>query len=279
MLILGAMAPGLALGQAKLESPANGGLTSGIGQIRGWRCDPPDNGLIRIVIDGSIQVDAPYGSGRADTEGVCGDKNNGWGTTFNFNTIGEGEHTLTASADGEEFGSATFSVGRPSDENYLRGAPLTYYILPDFPDQDSATVVRWQESEQNFMIVESPTGVVPEAGTWRENAINFEVCWNVSNDRSRITANGSDCEDGASLRIQGQGETAGGLECVLAIVTSEEIPIRGGLFAYTLIDTVGDDSVSTTYGRFTEEDEANGVAIITSATVNQCTVEFRNEPD
>jgi hypothetical protein len=278
LLVLGAGAPLTVLAQARLESPSDGGNASGIGLIRGWRCEEPANGLIQLVIDGSIMVDAPYGSARGDTQEACGDKDNGWGTTFNFNTIGEGEHTITASADGEQFDSATFNVGKPSDENYLRGAPLTYYILPDFPGRDDATVIQWQESDQNFIIVETPSGVVPEGGTWKNSEGNdFDVCWEVSDDGKRITSDDSDCDDGRSLVISGKGTTAGGLGCQLGLATSADIPIQGGLFVYTFVDPVGVDSIGTIVGRFTNETNARGVTVITSVTINECTVEYTNK--
>jgi hypothetical protein len=263
-------------GQARLESPANGGKTSGIGQIRGWRCEAPANGLIQIVIDGSIMVDAPYGSGRNDTEETCGDKDNGWGTTFNFNTIGEGEHTITASADGEQFGSATFSVGRPSEENYLRGAPGTFYQLSDFPEQGLSTVVTWQESEQNFMIVQRPSGVVPDGGTWKNQGEDFNVCWQVSNDGRKLTSEGSGCENGSSLRLNASGRTPGGLGCQIALDVSEDIEIVGGLFAYTFRESLSIDAIISIQARFDDQTNATGAAAEISSTVNACIVDFTN---
>lgn len=270
--------PQSALGQANLESPPNGGFVSGVGLIRGWRCDAPSSGVIDLVIDGSLELKAPYGSIRADTEGTCGDTDNGWGATFNFNLVGAGEHTITASADGEQFKSTTFRVGRPTDEDFLRGAPSTYYIVPDFPEDGTATAIRWEQVQQNFMIVEDGNNeVVPEGGTWMNSeGDEFEVCWNVSDDGTKLTSQGSACEEGVSLLLKATGRTNAGLNCAVALATTADIEIQSGLFVYTIVDPVGVDTVSTIVGRFIDETSARGAADSTSDTVNSCTVDYTN---
>ena len=45
-------------------------------------------------------------SGRIRLE-VCGDSNNGFGLLFNWNLLGNGDHTIRALADGVELGRAT----------------------------------------------------------------------------------------------------------------------------------------------------------------------------
>ena len=278
LLTLIICAPLPAWAQGAVGSPANGSTVSGIGLIRGYECTPPTSGLINLVIDGNIQFDAAYGTAREDTAEICdGQTDSGWGATFNYNLLGEGEHTLTAFSDGEEIGSTEFTVGRPSDEEFLRGAPLTYYILPDFPDVDSATVLQWQEAEQNFMVVESSSGVVPEAGTWSNSEEgSFDVCWNVSSNGGFLTSVGSDCEDGAALRLEGTGLTDNGLECSYILVSTIEIPITFGLFILTVIDTIGIDGISNIVGKFTDTTNAIGRSVASSVTVDSCRVEFTN---
>ena len=67
-----------ALGQTKgsLENPAQDSYMSGIYLFSGWACDAE---LIEIVIDGGSGLKAAYGTGRGDTESVCGDSDNGFG--------------------------------------------------------------------------------------------------------------------------------------------------------------------------------------------------------
>ena len=54
--------------------------------------------------------EAGYGTERPDTEGVCGDTDNGFGLLFNWNRLGAGQHTVRAYVDGEEFAHSTFNV-------------------------------------------------------------------------------------------------------------------------------------------------------------------------
>lgn len=268
-------------GQANLENPADGGKISGIGVISGWRCEPPADGLIQILIDNDVTMEAPYGSGRADTEGVCGDTDNGWGATFNFGLIGDGEHTISVSADGEQFGSATFTVGMPGEDSWLEGAPSAYHYLSEFPDADSATVVQWQQSLQNFVIVDSFSGVVPQGGTWRTSGDNYEICWHVADDGSKFTKVGSDCDALWALRIQGEGLDAHGQPCVVDTGEIGDIPILDGVFVWTFFNqNVGEEEViSSTYAVFTSGTEAFGSSIAFELGSGGCTLEFSNTLD
>ena len=85
------MSPSSLWAQALLEEPGSGSFQSGISLIRGWRCE---EALIEVVIDNLPPLMAAYGTTRGDTVGVCGDDDNGWGLTFNWNLIGAGQHTL-----------------------------------------------------------------------------------------------------------------------------------------------------------------------------------------
>lgn len=132
-----------------LENPASGLFASGIGLISGWVCTA---GRVTLQIDGSTTVQAAYGTPRADTIPACGDDgNNGFGFLINWNLLGNGTHTIVALADGVEFGRATFTVATLGQE-FLRGASGRY-SLPNFPTPGRNTLVEWQESLQNFVIV------------------------------------------------------------------------------------------------------------------------------
>ena len=127
-----------------LENPQPGSFTSGIGTISGWVCLA---NRIDLQVDGSITVQAPYGSLRGDTQGVCGDTNNGFGYLVNWSGLGPGQHTLVALADGVEFARATFTIstfGVP----FVTGASGTYTV----PFNGRNVTIQWQESLQNFII-------------------------------------------------------------------------------------------------------------------------------
>lgn len=67
---------------AALENPQPGSFQSGIGLISGWVCTA---NRIDIEIDGTITVQAAYGTVRGDTISVCGDTDNGFGLLVNWN--------------------------------------------------------------------------------------------------------------------------------------------------------------------------------------------------
>lgn len=131
-----------------LEIPRNGSFQSGIGLFSGWVCEAQ---TVEIEIDGTVTLEAAYGTSRGDTAGRCGDSNNGFGLLFNWNLLGDGPHTVRALADGREFGRARFTVTTLGRES-LAGVSGTY-TLPNFPEQGKNVIVQWQQASQNFVIV------------------------------------------------------------------------------------------------------------------------------
>ena len=147
-----------------LENPKPGSFQSGIGVISGWVCDA---GRIEIEFnnDTTNRWQAGYGTRRTDTQGICGDTNNGFGLLFNWNLLGNGTHTVRVLADGVEFANATVTVTTLGQE-VLRGASKAV-TLPDFPSVGTDSVLQWQEAQQNFVItIAAPTqrlvGVYPD---------------------------------------------------------------------------------------------------------------------
>jgi hypothetical protein len=133
---------------ATLESPQQDSFESGIGLIRGWVCDAT---TVEVQIDDLPRYQVAYGTARGDTQEACGDSNNGFGFTFNWNLLGTGSHTLRAFADNAEFANVTFTVTTLGAQ-YLQGVSGEY-DLADFPTAGKTTTVRWAEPHQNFVIV------------------------------------------------------------------------------------------------------------------------------
>ena len=130
-----------------LENPSNGSFQSGGGLFAGWVCDAQ---TVEIEIDGAATFEAAYGTARGDTIGICGDANNGFALLTNWNLIGDGTHTVRALADGQQFGTATFTITTLGTE-FLSGASGSY-SLPNFPQVGTNVLIEWQQESQNFVI-------------------------------------------------------------------------------------------------------------------------------
>ncbi len=149
--------------RTNLESPYQGSFESGIGLIRGWVCQA---NTVEVQIDGGERQRVAYGTTRKDTVEVCGDDNNGFGYTYNWNVLSTGEHTLRAFADNREFANVTFNV-TALGVDFLRGASGEY-TLPNFPQGGDQVTVRWSEPHQNFVIAGAslnPASVQPTAAS------------------------------------------------------------------------------------------------------------------
>ena len=173
-----------------LENPQPGSFQSGVGVISGWVCEAE---RIDIVFNPGTATEetwrAGYRTTREDTESVCNDINNGFGLLFNWNRLDDGQHTVSARADGVEFGSATFTVTTFGEE-FLTGVEKRAR-LKDFPDTGTDLVVAWQQSLQNFVIlgaapVEPPQYADPVRVTGplgrNEHGEHFAETWATSGD-------------------------------------------------------------------------------------------------
>ena len=131
-----------------LENPRAGSHQSGVGVISGWVCEAD---TVQIEIN-DVPYPVPYGTARLDTEDACGDVDNGFGLLFNWNLLGDGEHAVVAVVDGVELDRATITVTTLGEEfpEGLEGE----YVLEGFPDPDTSVVIRWEESLQNFVVIE-----------------------------------------------------------------------------------------------------------------------------
>ena len=92
------------------------------------------------------------GTGRVDTQGTCGDTDNGYGLLVNWNLLGDGPHSVRVLADGVEVGRSTFTVATLGLGEFPRGLGGTF-ILSGFPQAGRSTQIQWQENIQNFAII------------------------------------------------------------------------------------------------------------------------------
>ncbi len=147
----------LAVAQTALENPQPNSFQSGIGVISGWVCEAE---RIEIVFDPGTATEetwrAGYKTTREDTEYtpegevLCGDTDNGFGLLYNWNRLDDGVHTVSARADGVEFGRATFTVTTLGKD--FRDDVSGEFVVEDFPVEGSDVTLIWQQSLQNFVI-------------------------------------------------------------------------------------------------------------------------------
>ena len=147
------LVPSLVHAQSALETPANGDKLSGIGVIRGWKCEATGDITVRFNDDEALTLTMVYGSERPDTD-FCGDTNNGFVAIWNWAILDDGEHTAVAYDNGEEFARSTFTV-TTAGVPYLTDAPDTCVTVNDFPSTGETTYLEWNTSTQHFEMVES----------------------------------------------------------------------------------------------------------------------------
>ena len=138
-----------------LENPGPDSSQSGVGALWGWVCGAE---LVEIETEqGDVaQYVAAYGMERLDTLGPCGDVDNGFELLFNWNRLGDGDHMVTALADGIVLGRATVrvtTVGEGDQQEFLRGVEGEC-VAEDFPYMGQSTRLEWQQESQNFVITD-----------------------------------------------------------------------------------------------------------------------------
>ena len=132
-----------------LENPGHNSFQSGVRVISGWVCDAD---TVELAIGTAGRQGAAYGTERLDTLGVCGDTDNGFGLLFNWNLLGDGEHTVVAWVDGIELGRATVRVTTLGAE-FLRDVEGEC-VVEDFPMPGETVLLEWQQNSQNFVITD-----------------------------------------------------------------------------------------------------------------------------
>lgn len=150
--------------QFNLENPQSGSTQSGISLVSGWKCS---GGTITVQFDDWPPEIAAYGTSRPDTQGACGDTDNGFGDLFNFNRLGDGIHTVRLFDNGQLFASTTFVVQTLGQE-FLQIGPGPLITIRGFPSAGKHFSSVWQESKQEFTITYFgvPTSLTSLLGSW-----------------------------------------------------------------------------------------------------------------
>lgn len=137
---------------AVLENPRPGVYYSGIGFVSGWKCSAVD---LTARVNGGRSFPVLYGNERKDTQGLCGDINNGFLIPgLNWAIWGEGTHTIVVYDQEEEFARATFTT-RTAGEEFVEGVSRRITIF-GFPTTLERTDFVWNESSQHFEMIGGP---------------------------------------------------------------------------------------------------------------------------
>ena len=148
-----------------LENPGPHSFQSGIGVLSGWVCEAEEIVIELTSEAGEVgRFEAGYGTERLDTQGECGDTDNGFGLLFNWNLLGDGTHSVVARVDGLEWSRTTVTVTTLGEE-FVRGAEGAC-LVSDFPLAGETAMLTWQQNSQNFVIAEgtAPAGTTNRAG-------------------------------------------------------------------------------------------------------------------
>ena len=145
------LAPSLAH-SATLETPGNGDSLSGIGVVRGWKCEA--NGPLTVRFDGGSPIPLAYGNERADVQstGACPGSAVGFVSVWNYGVLTTGEHTAVVYDNGVEFARSTFSVVQAGAE-YLTDA-AGECLIQDFPEVDTNALFSWNTGTQHLELID-----------------------------------------------------------------------------------------------------------------------------
>ena len=135
-----------------LEIPGDDSYQSGVGMVSGWLCDA-DRVFIQFDDDPQKRFEASYGTERRDTQEACGDTDNSFGMVFNWNLLGDGEHSIAVYVNSEQeaWKTATFTVTTLGVE-FLRDAADATCTVPDWPSPGEDVTMQWQQPLQNYVI-------------------------------------------------------------------------------------------------------------------------------
>lgn len=161
-----------------LEEPTNASSATGVSNIRGWAVSSSGINRLELFINGNFISEIPYGGNRGDVEGAFPDItdsiNSGFGQTFNYGLLGQGEHSMTVRAyanNGELiektslFEVVSFRESFIAAEGYPDLSEAQVFLdqntgkitIANVVLEDGSTydvVLQWRKATQGFEIVE-----------------------------------------------------------------------------------------------------------------------------
>ena len=148
---------------AAFGNPAPNSPQSGVSVLSGWVCEAERVEIEFETPGGASQTWIPAtGTSRPDTAVACGPRttDTGYGLLFNWNHLGDGQHTVRVIMDDVMLAERQITVttlGDHPDQEFRRDLAATTDI-PDFPSEGETTTLRWQTARQNFVIAHGAGG-------------------------------------------------------------------------------------------------------------------------
>jgi hypothetical protein len=231
LLLASVLWSGTAAALGTLDNPQPGAVASGISAISGWHCEAS---RIDIQFDGNLTFSAGARTNRPDTQSTCGRSDTGYSLLLNWNNLGSGTHTVLALADGIEFARATFTVTTLGAE-FLTGKTGSAR-LDNFPDAGKGVLLQWQQSLQNFAIVQAFNGAPSLSDVWYGSDLeNRSNCTFPQNNGARGTYSTYNIREGSgSISIVQFGVT--GLSCTYSGAYSQSGNLRQASGSFSCSD-------------------------------------------
>ena len=155
--------------KGEIENPQPDSHVSGVSVISGWLCRRSSRIMVQFNRSWKHRYWFSGGTARKDTKEVCGWTDNGFGLLFNWNILGDGEHTMRVKVDGRYWLNADGTVKEIPFTIVTLGEEFAEDLsgecqAKDFPDVGVTTKLEWSESLQNFVIVDlnAEEGLVDE---------------------------------------------------------------------------------------------------------------------
>ncbi|MEE4376430.1 MAG: hypothetical protein V2J55_02815 [Candidatus Competibacteraceae bacterium] len=280
-----------------VEEPLNDSVYSGVSNVRGFATGPIEIKRVELDVDGQFITEAPLGGRRADVGAAFPEfpsaDQSGFSLAFNYSNLTIGGHTMTLRAvdvnDDTKEATVMFTVTR--FENAFIADPASVSVAEAMLSSDGTSIfiddvlaegqrydlrLDWRTASQDYDITQivrrddNGGGPTPDItpGLWRGDG----VCFNVSADGLKLTAEGSQCDDGSALDID--IENPAGADCDVEVNTQEDIPLQeqGDLVVFSYTDLSPNRDVESATGTFESATSALGVAVeidgLTPCTAN-----------
>ena len=149
---------------AFVDNPGPDSPQSGVSVLSGWVCEAETVEIEFETPGAEVQTWMPAtGTSRPDTAVACGadTTDTGYGLLFNWNRLGDGQHTVRVLIDDVLFAERAITVttlGPHDDQEFRKDLAALTTVVADFPAAGETTTLRWEQALQNFVIASGEGG-------------------------------------------------------------------------------------------------------------------------